>query len=128
MPLLFLASGTAAAAAFLEFFRLNKAESKAVERFGLVGKVIELMAALALESDASRHERVGRPLKTGFSGFLWQSAKVLTVAGIILAVTPGKGRGKRVASGLIGTAASLCLRFGIFYAGKASGARSASEF
>ncbi len=119
-PLLFLASGTAAAAAFLEFFSLNKAETKAVERFGLMGKITELMAALALEADANRHERVGRPLKTGFSGFLWQSAKVLTVAGIILSVTPGKSRGKRITSAVIGTAASLCLRFGIFYAGKAS--------
>ncbi|MDQ2841861.1 MAG: polysulfide reductase NrfD [Acidobacteriota bacterium] len=120
MPVMFLASGTAAAAAFLEFFRLNGAETKAVECFGLMGKVIELMSAMVLERDASEIERVGCPLKSGLSGFLWQGAKVLTAAGILLSLAPGKGRGKRIASGIIGTAASICLRYGIFYAGKSS--------
>ena len=120
MPVMFLASGAAAAAAFFDFFPLNNAETKAVEIFGLMGKIIELLAAQVLEAEASRVARVGRPLKSGFSGFLWQSAKLLTVAGIILSVTPGKSRRKRIASGLIGSAASLCLRFGIFHAGKAS--------
>ena len=119
-PVLFLASGTAAAAAFFQFFQLNKQEEIAVERFGLMGKLTELMAAYILERDASRLERTGRPLKKGFSGFLWQSAKVLTLAGILLSLAPGKGRSKRIASGLIGTAASVCLRFGLFHAGKAS--------
>ena len=85
-----------------------------------MGKIIEFLAAQSLEVEANRVKRVGRPLTSGFSGFLWQTAKVLTVAGIILSVTPGKSRGKRIASGIIGTAASLCLRFGIFHAGKAS--------
>ncbi len=120
MPVLFLASGSAAAAAFFEFFHLNRAETKAVERFGLMGKIIEILAAQMLEVEAGRVSRVGRPLKSGFSGFLWQSAKVLTVAGIVLSLTPGTSRGKRIASGLIGTAASVLLRFGIFHAGKAS--------
>ncbi len=120
MPVLFLASGTAAAAAFFDFFHLNPQETAAIERFGTMGKITELLAAVALEHNASRVERVARPLKTGFSGFLWQTAKVLTAAGIIISILPGKSRGKRISSGLIGTAASLCLRFGIFYAGKAS--------
>ncbi|HEX4166054.1 MAG TPA: NrfD/PsrC family molybdoenzyme membrane anchor subunit [Bryobacteraceae bacterium] len=128
MPVMFLASGTAAAAAFFDFFRLNNAETKAVEIFGLMGKIIELLAAQSLETEASRVSRVGRPLKSGFSGFLWQTAKLLTVAGIILAVTPGKRHGKRIASGLIGSAASLCLRFGIFHAGKASARDPRSSF
>ncbi len=119
-PVLFLASGTAAAAAFFQFLKLNKQEESAVERFGMMGKITELMAAYILERDASRLERTGRPLKKGFSGFLWQSAKVLTLAGILLSVAPGKGRKKRIASGLISSAASICLRFGLFHAGKAS--------
>lgn len=119
-PLLFLASGTAAAASFFEFLPLNRREASAVERFALLGKIIELSAALVLEAEANRVRRVGRPLKEGFSGFLWRAAKLTTIAGIVVSVLPGKSRGKRFASGLLGSAASLLVRFGIFYAGKAS--------
>ncbi|MBV8551607.1 MAG: polysulfide reductase NrfD [Acidobacteriaceae bacterium] len=119
-PLLFLASGTAAAASFFEFFPLNEREASAVQRFGLVGKIVELAATLALEANAGRVERVGRPLKQGFSGFLWNGAKVLTIASALLSLLPGKSRPKRVAEGILGSAASACLRFGIYYAGKAS--------
>jgi formate-dependent nitrite reductase membrane component NrfD len=119
-PVLFLASGTASAAALFEFFNLNRYEAAAVERFGTIGKVAELLAALALEHNVARVERVARPLKTGFSGLLWQTAKVLTLAGIVISIIPGKSRKKRILSGAIGTAASLCLRFGVFYAGRVS--------
>jgi formate-dependent nitrite reductase membrane component NrfD len=120
MPVLFLSSGAAAAAALLEFFAWNRRETRAIEVFGSVARMSELLAVIALERDAYRLERIARPLKTGLSGFLWQSAKALTIAGMILSVAPGKSRVKRIASGVIGTAAGLCLRFGIFYAGKAS--------
>jgi formate-dependent nitrite reductase membrane component NrfD len=120
MPVLFLASGTAAAAGFLEFLPLTPKETVAVERFGLMGKIVELLAAFALDHDAAQTERVAKPLKDGFSGFVWQTAKILTFAGIVLAVAPGKGRTKRVAGGILATAASVCVRFGVFYAGKAS--------
>jgi formate-dependent nitrite reductase membrane component NrfD len=119
-PVLFLASGTAAAASFFEFFQLNEREARAVERFALMGKLIELAAAVVLEREASRVERVGRPLKEGFSGFLWNAAKAATVAGIVVSALPGKSRGKRAASAVLGSAASLLVRFGIYYAGKAS--------
>jgi formate-dependent nitrite reductase membrane component NrfD len=119
-PILFLASGTAAAASFFEFFPLNENEARAVERFALMGKIIELAAALVLEREANRVARVGRPLREGFSGFLWSAAKLTTIAGIVVSALPGKSRGKRFVSGLLGTAASLLVRFGIFYAGKAS--------
>jgi formate-dependent nitrite reductase membrane component NrfD len=119
-PVLFLASGTAAAASFFEFFDLNKKEAKTVERFGLMGKLVELGAVLTLEADARRIERVGRPLKEGFGGTLWQASKVLTIASAVLSFIPGESRPKRVIAGIFGSAASLCLRLGIFYAGKAS--------
>ena len=120
MPILFAASGTAASAAILEFFPWNKSELSAIERFGLVGKITELAAAMILEHNASRIERVGRSLKQGVGGALWKAGKVFTITGIALSLLPGKGRGKHIASGILGTAASLCTRFGIFYAGKAS--------
>lgn len=119
-PFLFLASGAAASASFLEFFSLNKNESAVVECFGTVGKVVELISTVAMERDAARIPRVGRPLKTGVSGALWQASKALTVAGIFVSLLPGKSRKKRIISGVFGTAASLCLRFAVFQAGKAS--------
>jgi formate-dependent nitrite reductase membrane component NrfD len=119
-PILFLASGTAAAASFFEFFELNEREASAVERFALMGKIVELAAALVLEREANRVARVGRPLREGFSGFLWSAAKATTVAGILVSALPGKSRAKRILSGVLGSAASLLVRFGIFYAGKAS--------
>jgi formate-dependent nitrite reductase membrane component NrfD len=119
-PILFLASGAAASASFFEFFHLNERESHAVERFALIGKIIELAAAFVLEAEANRVSRVGLPLRQGFSGFLWRAAKLTTIAGIVVSALPGKSRGKRVVSGLLGSAASLLVRFGVFYAGKAS--------
>jgi len=120
MPVLFLASGTAAAASFFEFFKLNEPEHRAVQRFALMGKMVELLATATLEADANRVKRVGRPLKQGFSGFLWQTAKVLTVASAVLSVLPGRSRKKTITAAFLGSLASLGLRFGIFYAGKAS--------
>jgi formate-dependent nitrite reductase membrane component NrfD len=119
-PVLFLASGTAAAASFFEFFKLNKKEAQTVERFGAMGKLVELGAALTLEADARRIERVSRPLKEGLGGTLWQTSKVLTIASAVISFLPGESRPKRVVAGILGSAASLCLRLGIFYAGKAS--------
>ncbi len=120
LPVLFLASGTAAAASFLEFLPLNQQEARAVERFGIMGKAVELAAALTFESEANHLERVGRPLHEGLSGALWQASKVLTISSAVLSLLPGKGRAKRAIAGFLGSAASLCLRFGVFYAGKAS--------
>ena len=119
-PVLFLASGSAAAASFFDLLPLNANEARAVETFGLAGKALELGAALTLEANASKVERVGRPLNEGFSGFLWRTAKMLTFASIVTSLLPGKSRGKRIATGVLGSAASACFRFGIFYAGKAS--------
>ncbi len=119
-PILFLASGAASAASLFALLRMNPRETKAVERFGIAGEAAELAAVFALEAQASKTERVGRPLREGFSGFLWQSAKVLTIASAVVSILPGRSRPKRVVGGLLGSAASVCLRFGIFYAGKAS--------
>jgi formate-dependent nitrite reductase membrane component NrfD len=119
-PVLFLASGTAAAASFFEFFKLNSREASAVEWFGGIGKITELAATFTLETDARRIERVGRPLTSGFSGFLWQTAKVFTIGSAVISLLPGKSRRKRVIAGVLGSVASLCLRFGLFYAGKSS--------
>ena len=119
-PTLFLASGAAAGASLLELFPLNATEHRSVERFGLLGKLAELVVTVAVEREVSRVPRVGRPLQEGYSGFLWQAAKVLTVASALISLAPGKSRAKRTVSGIIGSLASLSLRCGIFYAGRKS--------
>jgi formate-dependent nitrite reductase membrane component NrfD len=115
-----LFSGTAAASSFLELLPLNAKEARAVEAFGLVGKIGEMLVASQVQKEASRVERVGRPLHEGFSGVLWQSAKVLIVASAIVSVAPGHSRKKRTAAGALGTAAGVCIRFAYFFAGKGS--------
>ena len=93
-----------------------------------MGKIVELLATSTLEADASRIERVGRPLKQGFSGFLWQTSKLLTISSAVVSLLPSKSRKKRIAAGLLGSLASLSLRFGIFFAGKRSARDARASF
>jgi formate-dependent nitrite reductase membrane component NrfD len=118
-PIPFLTSGTTATASFFELFKLNRREASAIEWFGNMGKIVELAATFALEYNVRRSDRVARPVREGFSGFPWQRAKALTISSTILSILPGNSRPKRIAAGVLGSVASLCLRFGIFYAGKA---------
>ncbi|MFL6446564.1 MAG: NrfD/PsrC family molybdoenzyme membrane anchor subunit [Bryobacteraceae bacterium] len=118
--ILALCSGAAAAGSFLELLPLNSKEARAVELFGLIGKVGEVVVATSIEKDVAHVERVGRPLHDGFTGFLWQSAKVLTVVSAVISLSPGHSRTKRVAAGILGTAAGVCVRFAYFLAGKRS--------
>jgi len=115
-----LCSGTAAAAGFLDLLPLNAKEARAVQVFGLLGECGELLFANEIEKQVGRVERVGRPLHDGLTGLLWQAAKVLTVASAVISIAPGHSRKKRVAAGLLGTAAGVCVRFAYFLAGKRS--------
>lgn len=115
-----LCSGTAAASSFLEMLPLNAKEARAVEVFGIIGKVGEILMANQIEKEAARVERVARPLHEGLTGLLWQGAKVLTVGSAIVSLAPGHSRKKRVIAGVLGTAAGVCVRFAYFFAGKRS--------
>ncbi|HZS53258.1 MAG TPA: NrfD/PsrC family molybdoenzyme membrane anchor subunit [Bryobacteraceae bacterium] len=115
-----LCSSTAAAGSLLELLPLNAKESRTVEVFSLAGKIGEIVTANAIEKDAARIDRVARPFHRGFSGLLWQSAKVLLVSSAVIAIAPGRSPKKRIAAGLVGTAASVCMRFAYFLAGKRS--------
>jgi formate-dependent nitrite reductase membrane component NrfD len=120
LPVLFVASGTASAASLLSLADLNDAEEKVVRRLDLVASVAELVAAWAVERDASRVRRVGRPLKEGLSGSLWKASTALAVGSLVLSIVPGKSRTKSVGSALLGIAGGVALRFALFHAGKAS--------
>jgi formate-dependent nitrite reductase membrane component NrfD len=120
LPVLFTASAMSSAASMLDLMDLGEREERVVRRFGLAGKLAELAAMMAVERDANRLERVGFPLRQGLGGTLWRASKLLSGASLTLSLLPGRSRGKRTLSGLVGTAGSLALRFAVFHAGKAS--------
>jgi formate-dependent nitrite reductase membrane component NrfD len=120
LPLLFLASAASSAAAALQVANLSDEERRVVDRFGLVADVAELAATFAVEREASRAERVGRPLREGVSGTLWKLSTACTLGTLALSVLPRRGKLTRVGSSIVGTAGSLALRFAVLHAGKAS--------
>ena len=125
LPPLFVATSASAVASLFGLLPLDLSprEEAIVERFGAAGKLADLAAMLAVERAVERDgrvERVGRPLREGVPGALWQAARALTAASLALSLLPGRSRAKRLAGGLLGTAGAVALRFGIFHAGKAS--------
>ena len=99
---------------------LSPREETIVERFGIAGKAIDLIAMTVVEREAERVDPVGRPLREGLSGTLWKAARAMTAASLALSLLPGRSRVRRAATGLIGTVGALTLRFAVFHAGKAS--------
>lgn len=115
-----LLSGTGAAGSFLLFLPMNAKESLAVEAFGIVGKIGEVLVGNAIEQQASHVERVVRPLQTGFTGILWQTSKILFIASAVVSIAPGHSKKKRYTAGALGFAGGVCVRFAYFFAGKRS--------
>jgi formate-dependent nitrite reductase membrane component NrfD len=115
-----LCSGTAAASSFLDLLPLNAKEARAIQIFGLIGECGELLVVNEIEKEASRVQGIARPMREGLTGFLWQTAKLLTIASAVISIAPGHSRKKRIAAGLLGTAAGICVRFAYLFAGKRS--------
>ena len=120
LPILFIASAITSAASLLDLVVTAPRETRVVRRFGIVGKVAELIAAELVARDASRNPRVGAPLHRGPSGALFRAAKLLTMASLGVALVPTKHRAPRVIAGILGTLGAVAVRFSIFHAGKAS--------
>ena len=119
LPWLFVASAASGAAALLETMHLNESEERVIRRFSLAAKIGELVAMNAVEREASRVERVGRPYTQGPSGAILRAAKIATVAGIAASLL-GKGRAARAAAAVSGTFAAAAFKWGVFLAGRAS--------
>jgi len=110
----------ASAAALLDFMTLNRAETKVVDRFGTLGKIVEVGAMVAMEREATRVARVGLPFKTGRAALLWHAAKGFSAAGLVISLLPGHSRFKRMLGALLTTIGALNIRFALLEAGKAS--------
>jgi len=128
MPFLFIGSGISAAAALLDFVPLSEREERVTTVFAIAGGVIELAGIHAVEQETNVVPQVGRPLRHGVPGTLWQAAKVLSAASLVLSLIPDKRRNTRRISGICGTLSSLCVRFAIFYGGKQSAADPRASF
>jgi len=120
LPILFSASGAAAASAALDLWSPGGRGALAAHRFGIIAKVAELAMTFALQREVSIVPRVARPLRTGPSGVLWKSARALTALSLAASLLGGKRRSRRLLAGLLGTAGALALRFGVVLAGRFS--------
>jgi len=120
LPPLFLASAAASAASALDLCDLPVRSQRVVRRFGVLGKVAELAGSAALERELAPVPRVANTLREGLPGTLWRAARVLTALSLVLSLPPRRPRVLRIASGLLGTAGALAVRFAIFHAGQAA--------
>jgi hypothetical protein len=112
----------------LDLLDLTEREQRIVRRYGLAAKFGELAATFAVEREANEVQQVGDALKKGVGGALWRIAKALTAASAALSLLPGKSKGKRKLSGVLGTLGAIAVRFAVFEAGKRSAADPHASF
>jgi formate-dependent nitrite reductase membrane component NrfD len=119
LPVLFIGSAVAGAGQLLKLLGMDARARRVANTFGILGGVVAVVAERVYEAQTERVPAVGRPLQTGASGFLWRSAKALTMTGLMMSIF---GRGKRVnrIGAILGTAGSLVMRYAVMQAGKAS--------
>ncbi|HZX66319.1 MAG TPA: NrfD/PsrC family molybdoenzyme membrane anchor subunit [Myxococcales bacterium] len=121
LPPLFMASAVTSAASALDLCTLPPAAQRAVRRFGIAGKIAEIVLATLLVREAGTVPRVVQPLH---ESKLWKASKLSVAASLAAGVLR-----MRRAAGWLGTLGSLALRFSIVRAGRAStlDARAAFE-
>jgi Polysulphide reductase, NrfD len=120
LPGLFIGSAASGAASLLELCSLNEWESRTVHRFGLAGKTAELLMMYLVQRDVMRIPRVGRPLRHGPAAALWSAARICAALSLLLSLLQGRSPRRRLAASILGTAASVGVRFAIYLLGKAS--------
>ena len=122
-PALFAASGLVAATSALELLDHDERDEVLLRRLGTGAKVADLVASEAVEHEADRLERVGRPLHEGASGAMWKTAKACIAGSLAVSLLPvprGWRRWRRRLSAVLGSVGSLVTRFALFHAGTAS--------
>jgi formate-dependent nitrite reductase membrane component NrfD len=123
LPPLFMASAVTSAASALDLCALPPAAVRVVRRYGIAGKIAEIVIATLFEREAGAAPRVTMPLHEGGSGTLWKASKLCVAASLAASVL----RMRRVA-GWFGTVGSLALRFSLVKAGRASTLDSRASF
>jgi hypothetical protein len=116
LPFVFVGSAAVAAGGFA-MLAVPVDEAGPARRLALGGAAVELAASHRMEASLGL---AAEPLHTSAPGWLMRTSKVLTVAGSLLTLIGGRDRRIAAAAGSSLLAASVCTRFGIFYAGQAS--------
>jgi len=115
LPFVFAGSG-AQAAGGLAMMLVPVGQAGPARRMALAGAAIETVAAERME----RHGLVAEPYRIGTPGRLMKVARATTAAGAALTLVGGRSRLLSAAAGAAYLASSLCTRFGVFEAGRAS--------
>jgi len=118
LPFLFAGSAMAAAGA-AGMLGTPRAQAGPARAVAVLGAAVETVAGGVMER---RLGLVGEPYTTGRAGRLMRAARALTIGGGLLAAVAGRGRALTALSGIALTAGSLCTRFAILAAGRASAA------
>jgi formate-dependent nitrite reductase membrane component NrfD len=116
LPFAFVGSAAAAAGGFA-MLTVPQAEAGPARRLAVSGAALELVMARRMEAAMGV---TAEPLHKGAPGRLMRASKVLSGIGCALSVLAGRDRRVAAAAGCSFVAASVCTRFGIFYAGQAS--------
>ena len=95
---------------------------------GNIGRAGEVVAGIIMEHHASAVPRVGRPFKRGWSGLMWRTAEMLTVASLVVSLLPNRTRQRRVSAGVLGTLGSLLLRYTVEHFGTVSARDARASF
>jgi hypothetical protein len=125
LPILFSASGAAAASALFDLWPPGGRGDSAAHALGTIAKTTELAMTALFEAEVGVVPRAARPLRSGFSGALWRSAQLLTAASLAVSVV---SRRRRTLAGLLGTAGSIALRFAVMSAGRRSARDARASF
>lgn len=128
VPVMFVASSAASAASVLDIMVGDKASRTITRIFGTAGRVAEIAAAEEVERSVSAVPTVAEPLHRGSTSVLWKLATGLTAASLGLSLLPGRSRARSVATGILGVAGSLCLRFAVHYLTNASARNPRAAF
>ena len=117
---MFTASGIAGAASVLALIDHSDDEAAVLRRYGIAGKVGELVAAAALEREVGAVEAVARPYREGRSGWLWRLAHGCTTVSLLLSLPRKRARRREQLGALTGLAGSILVKVAVMEAGHAS--------
>jgi formate-dependent nitrite reductase membrane component NrfD len=120
MPVLFAASGGAAAGSIIDVVYDGRCGRSIARTFGTIAQIAELAATFQVERAASAVPQVGEPLHRGATALLWKGAAALTGISLAMSLIPAKSQAKRIVAGVLGALGSLAMRFAVHYATNAS--------